>query len=146
MEMLPPAPRVGDVPDDDETVQTTALIAQVPRIALEELARRMLENPGSVSRADFEAALAGHDDGDSTVAFGNDETVRFGDDEDEDEALPAAHEDRHRRAVAARPPRAPRRQLRRLRAGRRRGGPRVGAARRRRRLGLDARLTTELTK
>ena len=38
---------------------TTALIAQVPRIALEELARRMLENPGSVSRADFEAALAG---------------------------------------------------------------------------------------
>ena len=58
--MLPPAPRVGDVPDDDETAPTTALIAQVPRIALEELARRMLENPGSVSRADFEAALAGH--------------------------------------------------------------------------------------
>ena len=47
---------------------TTALIAQVPRIALEELARRMLENPGSVSRADFEAALAGHDEGESTVA------------------------------------------------------------------------------
>ena len=59
MEMLPPAPSVGEVPDD-ETTQTTALIAQVPRIALEELARRMLENPGSVSRADFEAALAGH--------------------------------------------------------------------------------------
>jgi hypothetical protein len=57
MEMLPPSPSVGDVPDDDETAQTTALIAQVPRIALEELARRMLENPGSVSRADFEAAV-----------------------------------------------------------------------------------------
>ena len=41
---------------------TTALIAQVPRIALEELARRMLENPGSVSRADFEAALAGKEE------------------------------------------------------------------------------------
>ena len=44
--MLPPAPSVGEVPDDDETASTTALIAQVPRIALEELARRMLENPG----------------------------------------------------------------------------------------------------
>ena len=74
---------------------TTALIAQVPRIALEELARRMLENPGSVSRADFEAALAGHDDGESTVAFGDDDTVRFGDDEDEDDdaALPAVQEE-----------------------------------------------------
>ena len=57
MEMLPPAPSVGEVPEDEETASTTALIAQVPRIALEELARRMLENPGSVSRADFEAAL-----------------------------------------------------------------------------------------
>ena len=41
MEMLAPAPSVGDVPDDEETASTTALIAQVPRIALEELARRM---------------------------------------------------------------------------------------------------------
>jgi len=95
MEMLPPAPSVGEVPDDDETASTTALIAQVPRIALEELARRMLENPGSVSRADFEAALAGHDDGESTVAFGDDDTVRLGDDDDDDddEALPAAQEE-----------------------------------------------------
>ena len=51
MEMLPPAPSVGEVPDDDETASTTALIAQVPRIALEELARRMLENPGSARNA-----------------------------------------------------------------------------------------------
>ena len=41
---------MADEEEGDETAPTTALIAQVPRIALEELARRMLENPGSVSR------------------------------------------------------------------------------------------------
>ena len=100
MEMLPPAPSVGEVLEDEETASTTALIAQVPRIALEELARRMLENPGSVSRADFEAALAGHDDGESTVAFGDDDTVRFGDDEDEDEDDEAMEEERDAGAAA----------------------------------------------
>ena len=33
--------------EEEDDAPTTALIAQVPRIALEELARRMLENPGS---------------------------------------------------------------------------------------------------
>ena len=43
------SPPVAD--EDDERASTTALVAQVPRIALEELARRMLENPGSARNA-----------------------------------------------------------------------------------------------
>ena len=53
--------------------------------------------------------------------------------DDGEEARPR----RVRRHAAARPPPAPRGQLRRLRAGRGRGGPRAGPDRRRRRLGLD---------